>query len=125
MVGQPEVVRKLLHTIAAKEHGLRCARCFVHEGGGRAEGTPRHRLLRVGSERLLGRLALRELKQRLSLSAVERSVCTGTPHQGVVYGQLRARPQARVRVQAFRRRERQLEHLGVVAPVKLSGAEQA
>ena len=124
MVGQPEVVRKLLHAIAAKEHGLRCA-CFVHEGGGRAEGTPCHRLLRVGSERLLGGLALRELEQRLRLCAVERSACTSTPHQGVVYGQLRASPQARVRVLAFRRRERERQHLGVVAPVKLSGAEQA
>ena len=86
MVGQPQVVRELLHAIAAKEHGLGGCVRFLHEGGGRAEGTPCHRLLCVGSERLLGGLALRELEQRLRLCAVERGVCTGTPNEGVVYG---------------------------------------
>ena len=71
MVGQPEVVRELLHTIAAKEHGIGCA-YSLHEGGGRAEGAPCHRLLRVGSERLLGGLALHELEQRGRLGDLVR-----------------------------------------------------
>ena len=85
MVGEPQVVRELLHPIASKEHGLGGV-CFLHEGGGRAEGTPCHRLLCVGSERLLGGLALRQLEQRLRLCAVERGVSTGAPNEGVVYG---------------------------------------
>ena len=40
-----------------------------YKGGGRAEGATRDRLLGVRAQRLLGALALRELKQRATLEA--------------------------------------------------------
>ena len=111
MVGEPQVVRELLMRSLPKNMASEAsASCTKAAGEPKAPRAPPPL---CWLERLLGGLALRELEQRCAVGAASAQA----RRMGVVDGQLRARARAPVRVQAFRSRERQLQHLGVVAPV--------